>query len=525
MSTPLRVLLVEDSATDAKLILAEFRRHERTVECERVETRETLLSQLLGRPWDVVISDWSMPKFSALEALRVLYELALDLPFIIVSGTIGEETAAEAMRAGAKDYVLKDKLGRLVPAVDREVLEHLGRIERRKSQAALRASEQRLRQSEEQLRQAQKMEAVGRLAGGVAHDFNNVLSVIMVQSELIIEGLSATDPLRAEIELISNAASRAASLTRQLLLFSRHQVLERKLIDLDQLLLDLEKMLHRMLGEDIAIELSVGNSGGCVQADPSHIEQVILNLAVNARDAMPTGGRLIIETEHVILDETFVSMHVPACLGSHILLAVTDTGCGMDEATQQRIFEPFFTTKTQGTGLGLSTVFGIVQQCGGTILVESEPGKGSIFKVYFPRVDARADDLRVRSPVSVRPGDETVLLVEDDDQVRTVVHRALTRHGYSVLAASNPVDALLVSEQYHGQIDVLLTDIVMPQMSGPELAKRVRAARPGTKTLFMSGYTDDSAVRHGVLDSELAFLQKPVTPLALAKKLREVLDR
>jgi signal transduction histidine kinase/CheY-like chemotaxis protein len=382
------------------------------------------------------------------------------------------------------------------------------------------------RKRDDKLRQAQKLEAIGRLAGGVAHDFNNVLSVILSHGELILQDLKPADPLRADIEEICKAASRAAGLTRQLLTFSRQQVIEPKVIDLHEVLMSMDSMLQRILGEDVELVSVAPKSSGRVKVDPSHIEQVILNLVVNARDAMPTGGKLTIETANVVLDESYAVTHLPAKAGPYVMMAVSDTGTGIDRATQTHIFEPFFTTKEKGkgTGLGLSTVFGIVQQSGGNIWVYSEPGKGTTFKVYLPRVDAEVDVTRPQVAPPTLYGTETVLLVEDEEQVRKIVLSILRRQGYRVIAAQHAGEALLLCEQHRGPIDLLLTDVVMPQMSGPQLAKRLASTRPEMKVLCMSGYTDDSIVRHGVLETGVAFIQKPVTPTSLAKKVREVLD-
>ncbi|MEO7109596.1 MAG: ATP-binding protein, partial [Polyangiaceae bacterium] len=378
----------------------------------------------------------------------------------------------------------------------------------------------------EHLRQAQKMEAVGRLAGGIAHDFNNVLSVILSYSEILVADLKVGDPMRDDLEEIRRAGKRAAELTRHLLMFSRQQVLAPRILDLNELLAGMQKMLQRLLGEDVDLVFSPKQKLGKVKADPSSIEQVIMNLVVNARDAMPTGGKLTIETASTIVDEE--NRRVLGCRksGPHVVLTVTDTGVGIDEATQSRIFEPFFTTKARdkGTGLGLSTVFGIVEQSGGCVNVTSKVGHGATFKIYFPCEDGAAQVERPSGVATTSNGTETILLVEDEEQVRVVARGVLQRHGYTVLDARGGVEALLICEQHRGPIDLLLSDVVMPQMSGPELASRLKGLRPEMKVLFMSGYTDDSIVRHGVLNSDIAFLQKPLTPSALTRRVRDVLD-
>ncbi|HEY6561343.1 MAG TPA: response regulator [Polyangiaceae bacterium] len=645
MSEPLRILLVEDSVSDAKLVMRELRRLGRPAEFDRVQDAEAMQAALREQTWDVIISDWSMPGFGALGALSVLEQTKLELPLIIVSGTVGEETAVAGLRAGALDFVTKANLSRLVPAVERELRESSNRRTRRQKEQeleqALRDSEARyralftnsplpmwvydrdtlafvsvntaavahygysqeeflsmripdlwppedvpkqlpelelpppitfksvrhrrkdgsiilveikrhdmyfdgrrervvvandvtereraqeaLRASESRLRQAQKMEAVGRLAGGVAHDFNNLLSVILSCGEFVLSDLPAGDELRADVEEILRAGQRAAGLTRQLLLFSRQRVLEPKVLDLNELLLSMEKMLARIVGEDVELRTVMGAAAGKVRVDPGSIEQVLMNLVVNSRDAMPTGGQITIETRDITLDEAFASEHAGVNAGPHVMLAVSDTGIGMDRATQLRIFEPFYTTKPagKGTGLGLSTVFGIVQQSGGTVWVYSEPGQGATFKVYLPQVAAAVDVIRASVAPRTLRGSETILLVEDEDQIRMVVRAILSRSGYEVLEARNGPDALALDAGHSGIIDLLLTDVVMPQMSGPEVAERLRAARPSMKVLCMSGYTDDSVFRHAVLDRHFAYIQKPITPDSLTQKVREVLD-
>jgi signal transduction histidine kinase len=387
-------------------------------------------------------------------------------------------------------------------------------------------AEKALQETERQLRRAQKMEAVGMLAAGIAHDFNNILSVILSYGEMLLSDLKPDEPMRGDIEEIRKAGQRAADLTRQLLMFSRQQVIQPKVLDLNDVVTGIDKMLRRIVGADVDLILLPTHPLCRVRVDPGSVEQVIMNLVVNARDAMPTGGKLTMETTNVVLDEAFVREHNGVKPGPHVMLTVTDTGIGMDQATMARIFEPFFTTKMKGkgTGLGLSTVFGIVHQSGGSIWIDSDEGKGTAVKVYFPCVDAPVDSVHPPAiPTDLR-GSETILLVEDDDQVRAVALAILRKNGYVVIAARNAGEALMHSEGHAGVIHLLLSDVIMPQVSGPELAKRLLGARPEMKVLYMSGYTDDSIVRHGVIAAQIAYLQKPFTPDALGTKVRKVLD-
>ena len=379
---------------------------------------------------------------------------------------------------------------------------------------------------ENQLQQSRRMEAVGRLAGGIAHDFNNLLTIIKGYAELGLQRNGIQAELRADVQQIENAAERASMLIRQLLAFSRRQVLQPKVIDLNAIVLGLDKLLGRLMGEHIEMVTRCGANVGHVKADPAQIEQVIMNLVVNARDAMPKGGRLTVETVNVELDSTYARDHVTVKPGSYVMLAVSDSGIGMSPETVAHIFEPFYTTKEsgQGTGLGLSTVYGIVKQSGGYIWVYSEPGKGTTFKVYLPRVAEKVDKPDVvELPVAAR-GSETILLVEDEEAVRELACRILSAKGYSVVAAKSVKEAEQFSEKHAGKIHLLLTDIIMPGTSGRELARRITARHPQTRVLYMSGYTDNVLAQGGVLEAGLSFLQKPFTPGALVQKVRDVLD-
>lgn len=384
------------------------------------------------------------------------------------------------------------------------------------------------RKLEDQLRQSQKLESVGMLAGGIAHDFNNLLTVITGYSELTLNRLDKADPLARNIEEVKKAADRATSLTRQLLAFSRKQVLQPKVLDLNSVILNIEKMLGRLVGEDMELRTLPGIGLGQVKADPGQIEQVLLNLVVNSRDAMPKGGKITIETANVYLDEAYARRHIAVQNGWYAMLAVTDTGHGIDMETQKHIFEPFFTTKEQGkgTGLGLSTVYGIVKQSGGNIWVYSEVGVGTSIKIYLPLVDEHVTkpDAEAARPESIA-GTETILLAEDEEMVRNLARDSLKMHGYTVLEAANAGEAMLICEQHEGPIHLLLTDAVMPRMSGKELADQFLKLRPDTRVLYMSGYTDRAIVHHGILDEDIAFIGKPFTPDALVLKAIEVLQQ
>ena len=410
---------------------------------------------------------------------------------------------------------LRDTIGKPVGLIG--VLEDV--TERQAAQAALD-------RSEAQFRQAQKMEAVGRLAGAVAHDFNNLLTVILGNVELAIEGVDSHGPARSDLEQVHGAARRAASLTRQLLSFSRKQVLEQKVFDVHTVITDLGTMIRRLIGADIEFALSLQSSGTTVKADPGQIEQVIMNLVVNARDAMPEGGKLTIETSSVVLEGPAHHARGTVPPGSYLVLAVSDSGLGMTPQVQAHLFEPFFTTKApgKGTGLGLATVHGIVSQSGGQVVVYSEAGAGTTFKVYLPLVADRIQGPVPGAELAPPRGAETILLAEDDDALRALAERVLRTNGYRVLAARDPATAMALLKDHAGPIHLLLTDVIMPRVSGRHLATAVVEQRPGTPVLYMSGYTDDAVLRHGVLDAGLAYLEKPFTPGALLRKVRQVLD-
>ena len=382
------------------------------------------------------------------------------------------------------------------------------------------------KQLEDQLRQSQKLEAVGRLAGGVAHDFNNLLTAILGYCDLTLRQMNPGTSTRADVEEIQKAGQSAAALTHQLLAFSRRQILQPRVLDLNDVVNRVESLLRRVIGEDIVLVKRIQEGLGLVRADPGQVEQIMMNLAVNARDAMPKGGDLIIEARNTDLDEAYVAQHPGSSAGPHVMLAITDTGIGMTDEIRDRIFEPFFTTKEagKGTGLGLATVYGIVKQSGGSIWVYSEPGRGTSFKVYFPTVDAPAAGSPTRNVIEIRGGSETVLVVEDQQQVRSLIRKTLSTSGYVVLEAANGREALQVLDRHTGRVDLVLSDVVMPTMTGPELVERIRSAYPKISVVYMSGYTDETVVLSGVVTSGTPFVQKPFTSQGILKAIRGVLD-
>jgi signal transduction histidine kinase/ActR/RegA family two-component response regulator len=517
---PLRLLHLEDDPLDGDLIATTL--IEGGIDCQSqlVDTRQAFVAALKERRMDLILADYSIPGFDGMTALTLARQHCPDVPFLFVSATIGEELAIDAMHQGATDYVLKQRLGRLVPSVQRALRELNDRAERRRAEEALR-------QSEEQFRQSQKMEAVGRLAGGIAHDFNNLLTVIMGYSQVLLTELGPNHPLCGKIEETLKASDRAATLIRQLLAFSRKQSLAPKILSLNTAVTSLESLLRRLIGEDIHFISKLDPTNGRLRADQSQLEQVLANLVVNARDAMPKGGTLTIETAQVELTRSPVYHLTPLLPGPYVRLSVSDTGCGMDRKTQTHIFEPFFTTKGEGkgTGLGLSTVFGIVTQCGGAMDVTSRVGHGTRFDLYFPSIEA---DTHVTAPAQtlVQPqrGTETILLVEDEPSVRTLVRDELRKLGYRVVEAKNGVEACLLATQQAGSFQLLLTDVVMPGMGGRELAQHLSVIKPDLRTLFISGYMDDIGIMAGQEEGMSSFLQKPFTPEVLAHAVRNLLD-
>jgi two-component system cell cycle sensor histidine kinase/response regulator CckA len=638
---PLRVLIVEDCNDDLLLLLHELDRGGYAVSHRRVETVEALRTALV-EDWQLVVSDFSLPTMTAHDVLEVLNSARPDLPCIVISATIAEESAVDLLRAGARDFVVKDRMVRLLPAIGRELREAMERQRRREAETSLQHMRERMQFAlksvgigtwesditsgrticsdvlerlhgravgqfgatfeafieavhpddrqrvgdriigsipdrtasrleyrtqwpdgsihwianvgqvfydaagrpvraagvamditvqktlEEQFRQAQRMESIGNLAGGIAHDFNNLLTAILGYSNFLLEELTAdqvSQTVRGDLEEIRKAGERAAALTSQLLAFSRKQIIRPTVLNINTIVRNLESMLRRLIGEDIELMVHLSDDLGSSNADVGQIEQVIMNLVVNSRDAMPTGGKITIETANVDLDDAYARKHIAVVPGPHVMIAVTDTGTGMTPDVQARIFEPFFTTKPKdrGTGLGLATVYGIVKQNAGNIWVYSEVGRGTTFKVYLPRVTDRPGRLP-QTDQPVRGGNETVLLVEDDERVRRLAREMLARNGYHVIETSESEEALRAAAGHPGPLHLLLTDVVMPGMSGRVLAQRLVEQDPDLKILYMSGYTDNAIVNHGILMPGVAFLQKPFTPTSLARAVREVLD-
>jgi two-component system cell cycle sensor histidine kinase/response regulator CckA len=514
MKSPLHILHLEDDPTDAALMYSALEAEGITCAATRVQDRDHFVAALEKGGIDLVISDFTLPAFDGLSAIATARARWPDLPVILVSGTMGEDRAVDSFKSGATDYVLKKHLARLAPAVRRAMLEVEDRAERGRLEA--------------QFIEAQKMEVIGLLASGVAHDFNNILAVIIGYSDLMASDLGPESPLRKYTDEIRHASERAAGLTRQLLVFCRKQTVVPVVVDLNDVVKDLDKMLRRLVDENIEMTIIPGKEIGRVKADPGYVGQVLMNLAVNARDAMPHGGKLTIATSNVTLDGNYARTHKQAIPGEYVMLSVSDTGTGMTTEVKALLFEAFFTTKQlgKGTGLGLATCQAIVQQSGGHIDVYSEVGEGTTFKIYFPQV---AQPLNVApKPKKTGPlprGTETLLVVEDEPSVRHLARGVLEKQGYQVLSAANGQDALHVAREHQGSpIRLVVTDVIMPLMGGKVMAEWLKTTLPDLKILFTSGYTDDTITRHGVLESGVEFLPKPYTPASLARKVRELLD-
>jgi signal transduction histidine kinase len=514
MKSPLHILHLEENPNDAALIQSTLEAEGIACATTCVQNHDDFVAALEHGGIDLILSDCSLPAFDGMSALKIAHAQWPAIPLILVSGSLGEELAIDSLKNGATDYVLKERLVRLAPAVRRAMQEVEARAERRLLEA--------------QFIEAQKLEVIGQLTRGVAHDFNNILAVIMGYSDLMMQDLGPEDRLRKHVGEIRDASERAARLTGQLLVFSRKQTVRPVMLDLNDVVKGLDKILHRFIDENIEMTIVPGKQLGRVKADSGYVGQLLMNLVLNARDAMPNGGKVIIATDNVTLDESHARTHKGAIPGDYVVLSVSDTGTGMTDEVKARLFEAFFTTKPmgKGTGLGLATCQTIVQQSGGHIGVHSEVGTGTTFKVYFPRAEQPLD--AAARPVRTEPlprGTETLLVVEDEPSVRHLALGVLEGQGYKVLSASNGQDALHVARAHQGSpIRLVVTDVIMPLMGGKVMAEWLKTTYPGLKILFTSGYTDDAIAQYGVLEPGVAFLPKPHTPAALSRKVRELLD-
>jgi signal transduction histidine kinase len=514
MKSPLCILHLEDDPNDAALVQSTLEADGIACATTCVQSQDQFVAALERGGVDLILTDFTLPTFDGLSALQVAHNRWPAIPLIFVSGTLGEERAVDSLKTGATDYVLKGHLTRLAPAVRRAMQEVKDRAGRKQLEAQFIA--------------AQKMEVIGQLAAGVAHDFNNILGIIIGYGDLIMADLDEGSPLRKFTEEIRHAADRAAGLTRQLLVFSRKQTVQPVVLDLNDVLKDLDKMLRRLVDEHIALTIVPEKIIGRIKADSGYIGQVLMNLVVNARDAMPRGGKLSIATRNFTVDESYASVHAGMVPGDYVMLSVSDTGTGMTDEVKKHLFEAFFTTKPKGkgTGLGLATCQTIVQQSGGHLGVYSELGQGTTFKIYFPCVEQPLDVAARRIPTGPLPrGTETILVVEDEPSIRHLARGVLAAQGYEVLSAANGQDALRVAHEHKGPpIRLTITDVIMPLMGGKVMAEWLKTSYPGIKVLFTSGYTDDAIAQHGVLEKGMEFLSKPYSPATLARKVRSMLD-
>jgi two-component system, cell cycle sensor histidine kinase and response regulator CckA len=514
MGIPLNVLIVEDCADDAELLLDELQNAGFAPAWKRVETEAAYQASLSDR-LDLIFSDFSLPQFSTSRALDLLQKSNLDIPFVVVSGTMGEEHAVDILKAGATDYVLKSHLSRLGPVTRRALRESAERAERRKLH--------------EQFLQAQKMESIGQLAGGVAHDFNNILTVIQGHASMLRSRPGLSNEIKGSVDQILLASERATNLTRQLLTFSRKQATQTRVLDLNEVVANLTKMLKHILRADVSLRVDYGSKSFLVRADSGMMEQVLMNLAINARDAMPRGGKLMISTSDESLGPEYVQLNPQGSAGDFVCLSVADTGEGIPPENLPRIFEPFFTTKPagQGTGLGLATVYGIIRQHNGWLTVDSEIGKGTVFRIYLPAAKER-EDKKMNRPAQreVRGGTETILLIEDEAPLRALDRSILEGYGYEIVEADSADAAVERWREHRSRISLLLTDIVLPGgFTGPDLAKKFHAEKPALRIIFSSGYSVDVIEKDFDLREGMNFLQKPYSPHRLAQAVRDVLER
>ena len=512
MAKPLRLLLLEDSEDDAILITRELQSGGYDVKYRRIDSPEAL-NLACTEEWDLVISDFSMPHFSGTEALKLVRSRGLDVPFIFVSGTMGEDTAVSAMRFGAQDYLMKSRLKRLVLAVERELEEHAERLERKRL--------------EKHVQQLQKFEAIGRLSGGIAHDFNNIIGAILGWAELGYEDSPAASKSRMRFEKIREQSQRAARLTSQLLAFGRNQVLLPRNVNLNVLIQEEMAFLERVIEKNIEVRVQGDPDLRVTRADPTQLQQVLMNICLNARDAMPNGGQLTISTQNVEVHEHSLETHSQAAPGSYVLLTITDTGIGMDSGTVERVFEPFFTTKElgRGTGLGLATVYGIVKQHGGFVYVDSEPGEGSSFRIYLPAADGIHEPVNPSRNDKIVKGTGTILLVEDHEGLRDSVQESLSAFGYQVFSAGDGKQAIDLFKKHVAQIDLILMDVIMPSLNGPDAYVKMSAIRPGVGVIFSSGYVPKSELLLSLLEKGALFLQKPYNFATLTQMIRMTIDR
>lgn len=510
MLNTVRLLIIEDSEDDAALLLLLMRQAGYKVQSERVDSGETL-ARALDKSWDIVISDHSMPHFSGTEALEMVRARDADVPFIFVSGTIGEDVATDAMRIGAQDYVMKTNLKRLIPAMQRELRDAGERKERKRL--------------DQRVQQLQKYEAIGRLVGGIAHDFNNMIGAIMGWAEMGCEETLPENRLHNRFQKIRDQSVRAGKLTSQLLAFAGGQILQMRQVNLNTLVNEEMSLLSRIIGEDIEVRILAAPDLHFTLADPTQIEQVLMNLCLNARDAMVGGGQLLIETQNVEVDAEFCRDHAFGRPGNYVVLVVSDTGIGMDSATMKNIFEPFFTTKEtgKGTGLGLATVHGIVNQHRGFIVTSSGPGKGTSFRVYLPADSSKRESEETTYCDKPLRGTETILLAEDHDGLRDTGQEMLEGLGYRVLVASDGTKALELFKQHADEIDLIVMDVVMPSLSGPEAYLEMSALRPGIRVIFTTGYTPKAKALISMVEKGAAVLHKPYSLASLSQMVRGAL--